>query len=314
MRSQTVRDLPLLAVAVVWGSSFLVLKQVVTQETVLGTLVLRFGIAVPLLAVFAWRGLRRLSAREWLGGASLGLILASIFLMETYGAIHTTATNAGLIVSLTMVFTPLAESALRRTALPRAFLGAAFMSVVGVALLTGGGFHAPRSGDFLILGSALVRTVHVLAMSRAKWIKGTDALSLTWIQLGTAAVVFALVSPFVGSSPLAVARSYGAADWAGLLYLTLLCTLFAFLVQMWAVRTTSPSRVSLLLGTEPLWAAVFGTALGGDRLGALALLGGLLVLAGTEWGRRASAPPAATAAPVDPVDPVDPADRAPELV
>ncbi|MER5637551.1 DMT family transporter [Kitasatospora sp. NPDC002227] len=305
MRSQTTRDLPLLAVAVVWGSSFLVLKQVATQETAIGTLVLRFGISVPLLALFAWRGLRTLRWREWAGGASLGLILAAIFLMETYGAIHTSATNAGLIVSLTMVFTPLAESAVRRTALPKAFLGAAFMSVVGVALLTGGGFQAPKSGDLLILGSALIRTVHVLAMSRAKWIKGTDALSLTWLQLGTAAVVFALVSPFVGASPLAVARSYGAAEWAGLLYLALLCTLFAFLVQMWAVRATSPSRVSLLLGTEPLWAALFGTALGGDRLSILALFGGVLVLAGTEWGRRASAPPAP--APAVP-------EREPELV
>ncbi len=56
--------------------------------------------------------------------------------------------------------------------------------------------------------------------------------------------------------------------------------------QMWAVRRTSPSRVGLLLGTEPLWAAAAGLALGGDRLGATGLAGGALVLAGTAWGRR----------------------------
>ncbi len=57
---------------------------------------------------------------------------------------------------------------------------------------------------------------------------------------------------------------------------------------MWAVRRTSPSRVSLLLGTEPLWAAAAGIALGGERLGALGLAGGALVLVGTAWGRRAA--------------------------
>lgn len=58
--------------------------------------------------------------------------------------------------------------------------------------------------------------------------------------------------------------------------------------QMWAVRKTSPSRVSLLLGTEPLWAAAAGIAIGGERLGTLGLLGALLVLVGTTWGRRAA--------------------------
>lgn len=72
-----------------------------------------------------------------------------------------------------------------------------------------------------------------------------------------------------------------------------MCTLFAFFVQMWAVRRTSPSRVSLLLGTEPLWAAVIGVAAGGDRPGLLGAAGAVLVLIGTTWGRQAAAPPAA---------------------
>ncbi|GAA2252881.1 DMT family transporter [Kitasatospora cystarginea] len=282
-----VRDLPVLAVAVVWGSSFLVVKQLATPQTVLPVLVLRFGLVLPLLGLFAFRALRGLTAREWLGGAALGAVLGAIFLLETYGAVHTSATNAGLIVSLTMVLTPLAESAVRRTAPSWSFLGAAGLSVLGVALLTGGGFRAPGMGDLLVLAAALVRTVHVLTMSRTRAIAGTDSLALTWVQLATSGLVFVIASVFTGPSALAVAAGFGPVQWVYLLHLSLLCTLFAFFVQMWAVRATSPSRVSLLLGTEPLWAAVFGTTLGGDRLSPLALLGGLLVLVGTEGGRRA---------------------------
>lgn len=143
--SRTLRDLPVLGVAVVWGSSFLVVKHLAEPDTVVAMLVLRFGLVLPVLAVFAWRALRALTVREWLGGAVLGAVLSAIFLLETYGAVHTSATNAGLVISLTMVFTPLAESAVRRTALPRAFLAAAGLSVLGVALLTGdGGLRAPR--------------------------------------------------------------------------------------------------------------------------------------------------------------------------
>ncbi|MFI6449286.1 DMT family transporter [Kitasatospora sp. NPDC050543] len=291
--SPLVRDLPVLLVAVVWGSSFLAVKHVATQETVLAMLVIRFGLVLPLLAVITRRALRALRPAEWLGGVLLGLILGSVFLLETYGSVNTSATNAGLIISLTMIFTPIAESALARTPLPRAFLAAAVLSLVGVGLLTqGGGLTAPSTGDLLVLGAAVVRTVHVLVMSRTRAIAGTDAMALTWVQLASATALFAAVSPFAGPAPWTPAAAWSAGQWLLVLHLGLLCTLFAFLVQMWAVRTTSPSRVSLLLGTEPLWAAVFGIAVGGDRLGVPALCGGVLVLAGTEWGRRALAPAA----------------------
>ncbi|MGY0463242.1 DMT family transporter [Kitasatospora sp. cg17-2] len=291
--SALLRDLPVLLVAVVWGSSFLAVQRVAEPDTVVAMLVLRFGLVLPVLGLFAWRALRGLRRAEWLGGAALGLVLGAIFLLETFGAVHTSATNAGLIISLTIVFTPLAESALARTPLPRPFLAAAGLAVVGIALLTGeGGLRAPSVGDLLVLGAAVVRTVNVLATARVKAIRETDTLAVTWVQLATATLVFAAVAPFVGPSPWTVAAAYGPAQWGWLLHLTLLCTLFAFFVQMWAVRTTSPSRVSLLLGTEPLWAAVFGITLAGNHLGPLALLGGALVLVGTEWGRRtASAPP-----------------------
>ncbi|MFJ5884226.1 DMT family transporter [Kitasatospora cineracea] len=283
-RPQLVRDLPLLAVAVVWGSSFWAVRGVAEGRTVVAVLVLRFGVVLPVLGVVAWRRLRGLSVAQWGGGAVLGVVLGAVFLLETYGVVHTSATNAGLVISLTMVFTPLAEAVLRRAAPPVGFLAAVGVSVLGVALLTG--LRAPSAGDLLVLGAAVARTVNVLATARLRSVRGVDALALTWVQLAFATGVFALAAPFAGPSPLAVAASFDAARWGLLLYLSLLCTLFAFFVQLWAVRATSPSRVSLLLGTEPLWAALCGVLLAGDRPGRLALLGAVAVLVGTEWGRR----------------------------
>ena len=282
-------DLPVLLVAVVWGASYLAAKDITTARTVIAVLVLRFGVVLPVLVTAGWRSLRALSAAQWRGAAVLGLILSGIFLLETYGVVHTSATNAGLIISLTMIFTPLAEAAVTRVRPSRAFLAAAGLSVLGVVLLTqSGGFSRPSFGDLLMLLAALARTVHVLAMSRVKSVRGADALPLTTVQLGTAVAVFAVLSAGADATPWSTAADFGPREWSGLLFLAAFCTLFAFFVQMWAVRRTSPSRVSLLLGTEPLWAAAAGIALGGERLGAPGLLGGVLVLAGTAWGRRAA--------------------------
>ncbi|MFJ9821956.1 DMT family transporter [Streptomyces sp. NPDC101151] len=282
-------DLPVLLVAVFWGASYLAAKDITTARTVIAVLVLRFALVLPVLAVAGRRSLRALTGAQWRGAALLGTVLSGIFLLETYGVVHTSATNAGLIISLTMIFTPLAETAVTRTRPTSSFLGAAALSVLGVVLLTqGAGFTRPSLGDLLMLLAALARTLHVLAMSRIRSLQDAEALPLTAVQLGTAVAVFALLSAGTGPRPWAAAAGFGVREWAGLLFLSALCTLFAFFVQMWAVRRTSPSRVSLLLGTEPLWAAAAGIALGGERLGALGLAGGALVLVGTAWGRRAT--------------------------
>nr|WSX49072.1 DMT family transporter [Streptomyces sp. NBC_00974] len=285
-------DLPVLLVAVVWGGSYLAAKGITTTHTVIAVLVLRFALVLPVLVVAGWSRLRALTPARLRGAGALGLVLGGIFLLETYGVVHTSATNAGLIISLTMIFTPLAEAAVRRRAPSAAFLGAATLSVGGVVLLTqGAGFTTPSAGDLLILGAALARTVHVLLMARIKAVQEADSLSLTTVQLGSAVAVFAVLAalPGTGASPWAAAAGFGPAQWAGLAFLSVFCTLFAFFVQMWAVRRTSPSRVSLLLGTEPLWAAAAGIAIGGEQVGPAGLAGVVLVLAGTAWGRRAAA-------------------------
>ncbi|WP_030155272.1 DMT family transporter [Streptomyces sp. NRRL S-244] len=285
-------DLPVLAVAVVWGGSYLAAKGITTAHTVIAVLVLRFALVLPVLAVAGWQRLRALTARQLSGAGLLGLVLGGIFLLETYGVVHTSATNAGLIISLTMIFTPLAEAAVRREAPSGAFLAGAAASVAGVVLLTqGAGFTVPGAGDLLILGAALARTLHVLLMARIKAVQDADSLSLTTVQLGGAVLVFAVLAavPGTGDSPWAAAAAFGPTEWAGLAFLSVLCTLFAFFVQMWAVRRSSPSRVSLLLGTEPLWAAAAGIAIGGEHLGPAGFAGAALVLGGTAWGRRAVA-------------------------
>lgn len=282
-------DLPVLAVAAVWGSSYLSVKSIATGPTVIPLLVLRFTVALLPMAVLVAARLRLLTWREIRGGVVLGLILAAIFLLETVGVVHTSATNAGLIISLTMVFTPLAESLLARTRPSLSFVAAATLSVVGVGLLTqGAGFQRPGLGDLLVFVVAVIRALHVVVMHRMKSVRATESGALTFVQLATCLLVFLLIAPFSGPAPWRLAASFSAVQWLDLLYLGLFCTVFAFFVQMWAVRRTSPSRVSLLLGTEPLWAAVIGVEIGGDKLGALGAVGAALVLVGTTWGRTAA--------------------------
>jgi len=141
-------DLVLLLVAVVWGSSYLAAKTATGSAPVLTVLFLRYGISALALVPLA-RGINR---RELKAGLVLGLTQAAVLVLETYGVTHTSAANAGLIISLTLVLTPLFD----RRGLPPRFYLAAGLCVVAVGLLMSAhGLHAPGVGDLLMLAAVI---------------------------------------------------------------------------------------------------------------------------------------------------------------
>jgi drug/metabolite transporter (DMT)-like permease len=279
-------DLALLAVAVGWGSSYLAAKEVVATDGVFAFLAIRFAVAALALAILLAPKLRQFNRSEIVLGMLFGTILSVILTFETFGVTTTSASNAGLIISLTVVMTPLLEQWIRRTHLPAPFHGAAVIAVVGVGLLTqSGGFVVPGVGDLLILLAAAARAVHVTVIARLSEKRTLDSARVTLVQLCTGLVVFAVLSQLTGRGVGEIAAQMDTRSWLLTAYLALVCTVFAFFIQIWAVRRTSPARVSLLLGTEPLWAAAIGVLLAGDPLTAIGVCGALLILLGTNWGR-----------------------------
>lgn len=279
-------DAVLLLVALVWGSSYLSAQTATAALPVLLVLFARYALsALACLGVVASgrrRGSRRWTRDELRAGLPLGLTQAAVLVVETYGVAHTSAANAGLIISLTIVLTPLLDRGGHRGALPLSFFAATGVCVLAVGLLmSGNGFHTPRLGDLLMLGAALIRAVHVSLVGRLTTGRAIRPLHLTTVQtlVGTA-----LFLPAAAHDLPTLVRT-DPATWAQLVYLALFCSVFAFLAQTWAVQRTSASRASLLLGTEPVWAVAVGVALGGDHLTPLTGLGAALMVAGTYWGQ-----------------------------
>ncbi len=303
-------DAVLLLVALVWGSSYLSAQTATAALPVLLVLFVRYALsALACLGLVASRAGSRHRSRRWTRdelrvGVPLGLTQAAVLVVETYGVAHTTAANAGLIISLTIVLTPFLDRTGHRGGLPPAFYVAAGVCVLAVGLLmSGNGFHAPRLGDLLMLAAAFVRAAHVALVGRLTAGRAIRPLHLTTVQTLVGSALF--LAPAARELP-ALART-DAATWTQLVYLALFCSVFAFLAQTWAVQRTSASRASLLLGTEPIWAAAVGIALAGEHFTPVTGLGAALMVAGTYWGQaverhhrtttqKASAP-AATSSP-----------------
>jgi drug/metabolite transporter (DMT)-like permease len=282
------KDLPLLAVAVVWGSSYLTAKDLTVAGGVLALLALRYLIsAAAMLPILLMSRPHRPGRREIAVGALLGCTQALVLAFETYGVAHTSATNAGVLISVTILFTPMLEGVIGRRWLPPGFFLAAAVAVGGVVVLVAGpGFGAPSAGDALILVAAVIRAAHVTLSGHLTRGRPYGTVTLTTVQTVVGAALFSLAA---GGE---LGRAIGAYDrdqWLAVTYLALGCSVFAFLVQLWAVRRTSAARASLLLGTEPVWAVLIGVGLGGDHLTPAVGVGIVLVLGGVLTGQRVEA-------------------------
>jgi drug/metabolite transporter (DMT)-like permease len=277
-------DIALIVVAALWGASYLSAKTLTEHAPVLTVLSLRF-ISTTLAMALIWSIKRdRFTRPEVLLGIGLGTSQGLILFCETSGVSKTSATNAGLIISLAIIFTPIFESIAAKNWLPRPFFVATVVAVVGVALLVSDiGFAAPGVGDWLMLAAALFRALHVTAMGHLTKAKSYSSVTITLLQSLTCAVMYSVFS-FDG-----IAKAVSTFDmglWFDLAFLSLLCGAFAFLVTLWAIRRTSSSRASLLLGTEPVWAVIVGISIGGENLALLGFLGAVMIIGSSYFGQR----------------------------
>ncbi|MGN7249860.1 DMT family transporter [Arthrobacter sp. SAFR-014] len=236
-------DALLLAVAVAWGSTYWVAKELVTKDTVLAVLGVRRLLTAVVLGLILVVMRTRLKKTEAVIGGILGLLLSTVFTFETFGIAATSATNAGLIISLTIVMMPVLETLVGKRKLSRLFYLAAVIAIAGVYFLaTGGAATSFGFGDLLILLAAMARAVHVTGMYRLSAGRSIDSLNLTFVQMATCGLVFLIMSSLWGT-PLTTYA--GSMKWSSVLqmaYLVTVCTVFPFFIQMWAVRKTFPHQ------------------------------------------------------------------------
>ena len=109
---------------------------------------------------------------------------------------------------------------------------------------------------------------------------------MTWLlpSMLVVPVVGALALLLVPGEVLETAQGYELTQWLVLLYLVGFASVFGFVGLMFGIRKTSASRASLLLSTEPVWAVIIASSIGGETLGWLGLLGAAMIIGFSYWG------------------------------
>lgn len=265
--------LGLLAVTAVWGVTFVQVKDAVAIYPLFAFLAVRFALASATLAPAAARRVRDLGREGLVAGGILGALLAAGFGLQTAGLERTTVSSTGFITGLYVLFTPLFALVLFRVRIPPQVWGGVALAVVGLALLSG--VEAGSStGDLLVLASTAAQALQIVMVER--YANRFDAIGLAFLQTLVCATGFAAIALALGD--LSVPRGWTV--WSALIVTAVFASAFAYLIQIWAQRRISATRIALIFSLETVWAGLFGYLLAGDRLGWLGWSGCALIFAG----------------------------------
>ena len=272
----------LIAVTAVWGVTFVQVKDAVALYPLFAFLAVRFAIATLTLAVPGTRRVRSLGRKGVAGGALLGLLLAAGYALQTAGLERTTVSGTGFITGMYVVVTPLLALFMFRSPIATATWVGVGVSAAGLALLSGVHAGSPV-GDLLVLAGAAVYSLQLVLMER--FAPRVDAIAFTLVEMAAACLGLGVVAAARGE----LGVPHGRTVWAALLVTGVFASALAFLVQTWAQRETSATRTALAFAMEPVFAALFGITLAGDRLGPLGWTGCAAIMAGIVLAEPAAA-------------------------
>lgn len=266
----------LLIVAMIWGSTFTLIKDALLEMGPATFSAIRFGLGSVLLVCLRPRAIARPSPlglrAEAIVGLGIGACLGAGYWFQTTGLETTTAGKAGFLTGLYVVAVPILAWLFWRERVTRLQATGIGVALVGLGLLTLHGDFSLVIGDIWVTLAALTFAVQILGIDRYGSRANPTRLTL-WQLLGVT-IVCGVVA-FLAESPTGI---YSEKSWLILAFVGFIATTLAFLVQAIAQPRTTSIAAGLAMASEALWAAVFGWLWAGERLSAREGLGGLLLL------------------------------------
>lgn len=274
-------DLALGFCALIWGATFVVVKDALADVSVFVYIAVRFALSAAVMAVLFWRSLRGLDRKTLWAGAQIGFFLFGGYVFQTTGLKYTTPSKAAFITGSSVVLVPVLLAVFGLRHVNKWIWAGALAAFAGLYFLTvpPEGIGALNIGDPIVFCCAVMFALHIIFISR--YIEHHSSGALSFLQVATTAVLSTVMFPLLGATHLQQPRW----NWTGTLVAAVLITaigstVIGFSLQTWAQKYTSPSHTAILISLEPVFAAITSWLFAREHLGGRVLLGGALILAG----------------------------------
>ena len=251
---------PLIVLAtIIWGSSFVVMKNSVDVLPTFWLLAIRFTFAALVLAVVFIKRWKVLDRQYLIGGTVMGFCLFVAYAFQTFGLEQTTSGKNAFFTAVYCVIVPFLYWLIAKRRPDKFNVLAAFLCIGGIALVsvTGSNASAFNFGDVLTLIGGFFFACHIVAVS--KYSDGRDIFILTTLQFASFAIFSWLgvlftqttISPAVFDQDLIF----------GLIYLVIFSSCGALLFQNIGQKYTAPATAAVLLSLEAPFGVLFSILL-----------------------------------------------------
>ncbi|BAI81268.1 drug/metabolite transporter [Deferribacter desulfuricans SSM1] len=269
-----IADISLIFISLIWGSTFVIIKEAIEDVNVFSFLTIRFGLATIIMLFFVFKRVDKLRD-SFVPGLFLGLTLFAVFAFQTIGLKYTLASIAGFLTGLYVIFVPIL-SVIFLKQVPR------ITSIIGVIFALSGLYMISFYGEvaefnigivFLILNAFFI-AIHIILIDI--YSKKYDVVILTFIQF---LVIFVLSFLF---SLLFKENLFDITFNGELIFAFILtgvfATVVAFFIQILMQKYTTPTKAALIFTFEPVSAAFFGYLIGAEILAFKQYIGSFLIL------------------------------------
>ena len=273
----------LLLATLAWGSSFLILKKTIEEVPGFFVISVRFLIAGGIMALIFFKRLKNnFNKKSLVHGVILGVTVALAYLVQTWGLKLTTPSHNAFMTATYCVMCPfLCWIMLKRKPKLHNVISAVLCLVgIGVISFAGNAQHGKNVllGDIITLGCAIFYSLQIVFIENFQE-QGTDPIFLlvaeffcVGIILGVSWAVFEL--PY---SSISAVTQITAKQWLMIGYLTLACTLFAQMAQIFGQRYTTANQSAIILTMEAVFGTLFSVIFGDEKLTLLIVIGFVLV-------------------------------------
>lgn len=266
-------DASLLAITILWGVTFVTVKDALALADPISFLTMRFTVGALATALIAGRALK--SRGLWRTGLFLSFFLFVGFIFQTWGLKHTTPSRSAFITGLCMVMVPFASWWLsQRRPPPMAMLGTV-IAVAGLFILTdaGAGSSSFNLGDGLTVLCTFAFALHIALTEKLG--AAHPPIALVTVQLVGVAFFSFCCLPFVDRSVTLSADLLIAVALTGIV-----ATAIAISIYTWGQARTSAVHAALIFSLEPVFAALYSAGTGREVFGPRELVGGALIIGG----------------------------------
>jgi drug/metabolite transporter (DMT)-like permease len=271
----------LVMITLIWGATFVVIKNALAGISVLFFNAIRLSLAAVTLAVVFHRELPRISRGSALYGMLLGFLLWLGSELQILGLKNTMPSKSAFLTGVAVVLVPLFLAIFWKRRIARWSAAGVALAFVGLYLLTvpvSAGVRLSLDsisrGDLLTLAAAVVFAFHIIFIGRA-----TQAYRWQQIAVLQTATCAALMIAAVPLGPPSYAVWSAGVIW-GILLTGFLSLALAFTIQAWAQQFTPATHTALIFSLEPVFAALTSFVFLGERLGSRSAWGAILILAG----------------------------------